>query len=82
MESLQIRGIGEAIRSVRKSRGLRLEDVADDQISTATISNIERGVGHGEHFQGVLFTGKNGIKYGSDPLDPYGAGGSVQRTGI
>ncbi|SMO69767.1 helix-turn-helix domain-containing protein [Melghirimyces algeriensis] len=46
MESLQIRGIGEAIRSVRKSRGLRLEDVADDQISTATISNIERGVGH------------------------------------
>jgi transcriptional regulator with XRE-family HTH domain len=38
--------IGQAIRRVRKDRNLRLEDLADDNISVATISNIERGVAH------------------------------------
>lgn len=46
MEALKIKDIGEAIRRVRKTKGLRLEDLADDGISTATISNIERGVAH------------------------------------
>jgi tetratricopeptide (TPR) repeat protein len=38
--------IGQAIRRVRKERNLRLEDLADENISVATISNIERGVSH------------------------------------
>jgi tetratricopeptide (TPR) repeat protein len=38
--------IGEVIRKVRKDRGLKLEDLADQNISVATISNIERGVPH------------------------------------
>lgn len=38
--------IGEVIRKVRKDRGLKLEDLADNNISVATISNIERGVPH------------------------------------
>lgn len=38
--------MGEIIRRVRKIKGLRLEDLADEQISPATISNIERGVPH------------------------------------
>lgn len=38
--------LGETIRSYRKERGLRLEDLADDQISVSTISNIERGYSH------------------------------------
>ncbi|MFC4076053.1 helix-turn-helix domain-containing protein [Salinithrix halophila] len=46
MSSLDIHEIGEVIRKVRKERGLRLEDLADQNISPATISNIERGVPH------------------------------------
>ncbi|PTM60024.1 helix-turn-helix protein [Desmospora activa DSM 45169] len=38
--------VGELIRKVRKERGLRLEDLADTNISPATISNIERGLPH------------------------------------
>lgn len=38
--------LGKFIRKKRKDQGLRLEDLADDHISTATISNIERGVPH------------------------------------
>lgn len=38
--------LGKFIRKKRKEQGLRLEDLADSQISTATISNIERGVPH------------------------------------
>jgi transcriptional regulator with XRE-family HTH domain len=38
--------IGEVIRRVRKEKGMKLEDLADDNISTATVSNIERGVPH------------------------------------
>ncbi|SFS53027.1 helix-turn-helix domain-containing protein [Marininema halotolerans] len=46
MNPLDIHEIGEIIRKVRKERGLRLEDLADENISPATISNIERGVTH------------------------------------
>lgn len=38
--------IGDLIRRLRKERGLRLEDLADENISPATISNIERGMAH------------------------------------
>ncbi|MFC4077609.1 tetratricopeptide repeat protein [Salinithrix halophila] len=43
---IDIHEIGEIIRKLRKERGLRLEDLADSNISPATISNIERGVPH------------------------------------
>lgn len=46
MNPFDLKEIGEIIRKVRKERGLRLEDLADNQISPATISNIERGVPH------------------------------------
>lgn len=46
MDLTGINDIGSAIRRVRKERNLRLEDLADDNISVATISNIERGVSH------------------------------------
>lgn len=46
LNPLELKEIGDIIRKVRKERGLRLEDLADDQISPATISNIERGVPH------------------------------------
>ncbi|MDR6227382.1 helix-turn-helix transcriptional regulator [Desmospora profundinema] len=46
MDHLHIHEVGELIRKVRKGRGLRLEDLADENISPATISNIERGVPH------------------------------------
>ncbi|OYD06251.1 helix-turn-helix domain-containing protein [Paludifilum halophilum] len=41
-----LHAIGEIIRKVRKEKGFRLEDVADENISPATISNIERGIPH------------------------------------
>lgn len=46
MKQLALHEIGEVIRKVRKDRGLRLEDLADENISPATVSNIERGVAH------------------------------------
>ncbi|TCS97001.1 tetratricopeptide repeat protein [Hazenella coriacea] len=46
MKQLALHEMGEVIRKVRKERGLRLEDLADDNISPATVSNIERGVAH------------------------------------
>ncbi|SFI89760.1 helix-turn-helix domain-containing protein [Thermoflavimicrobium dichotomicum] len=46
MKSLALHEIGEVIRKVRKQRGLRLEDLADENISPATVSNIERGIAH------------------------------------
>ncbi|MDR6226876.1 helix-turn-helix transcriptional regulator [Desmospora profundinema] len=46
MKTMEIHELGEIIRKTRKDRGLRLEDLADDNISPATISNIERGVPH------------------------------------
>ncbi|MDR6227516.1 tetratricopeptide repeat protein [Desmospora profundinema] len=46
MRTVELQEIGEIIRKIRKRRGLRLEDLADDNISVATISNIERSVPH------------------------------------
>jgi tetratricopeptide (TPR) repeat protein len=46
LNPLEINEIGELIRKRRKERNLRLEDLADENISPATISNIERGVPH------------------------------------
>jgi tetratricopeptide (TPR) repeat protein len=46
MKTLALHEMGEVIRKVRKERGLRLEDLADENISPATVSNIERGVAH------------------------------------
>lgn len=36
--------VGELIRNVRKERGLRQEDLADENISATSISNIEKGL--------------------------------------
>ncbi|MCS1352341.1 helix-turn-helix domain-containing protein [Mechercharimyces sp. CAU 1602] len=38
--------VGEILRRIRKEKGLRLEDISDENISPATVSNIERGVPH------------------------------------
>jgi tetratricopeptide (TPR) repeat protein len=46
VRQLALHEMGEVIRKVRKERGLRLEDLADENISPATVSNIERGVAH------------------------------------
>ncbi|SDX48018.1 Transcriptional regulator, contains XRE-family HTH domain [Marininema mesophilum] len=46
MSTVGIHEIGEMIRKIRKERGLRIDDVADENISPATISNLERGVPH------------------------------------
>lgn len=46
MSGFDLQKIGEAIRNFRKERGLRLEDLADENISVSTISNIERGFTH------------------------------------
>jgi tetratricopeptide (TPR) repeat protein len=46
MKTLALHEMGEVIRKVRKERGLRLEDLADENISPATVSNIERGIAH------------------------------------
>lgn len=46
MDHLDVNGIGGIIRKMRKEKGLRLEDLADENISPATISNLERGVPH------------------------------------
>lgn len=46
MSQLTLPEVGEIVRKVRKERGLRLEDLADDNISPATISNLERGASH------------------------------------
>ncbi len=44
MSPFTINGLGEVIRKIRKQRGLRLNDLNDENISQATISNIERGL--------------------------------------
>ncbi|OYD08082.1 helix-turn-helix domain-containing protein [Paludifilum halophilum] len=46
MNISEIQQIGTVVRKVRKERGLRLGDLADENISSATISNIERSVPH------------------------------------
>jgi tetratricopeptide (TPR) repeat protein len=46
MKEIDVIQIGDVIRKVRKNKNLRLEDLADENISPATVSNIERGVPH------------------------------------
>ncbi|MCS1351216.1 helix-turn-helix domain-containing protein [Mechercharimyces sp. CAU 1602] len=46
MKGLHTKELGELLRRIRKEKSLRLEDIADQNISPATISNIERGVPH------------------------------------
>lgn len=53
--------IGKFIRKTRKERGLRLEDLSDEHISTATISNIERGVPHVNKEKIFYLMGKLGL---------------------
>ncbi|SFS41747.1 helix-turn-helix domain-containing protein [Marininema halotolerans] len=61
MEPSKIKDVGEVIRRVRKSKGLRLEDLADDKISPATISNIERGIAHVHQSKVYYIVNKLGI---------------------
>ncbi|MGA8943336.1 MAG: helix-turn-helix transcriptional regulator [Thermoactinomyces sp.] len=44
MNKDDLKAFGEALRKIRKKRGLRLKDLEDEHISFATISSIERGV--------------------------------------
>ncbi|MFD1425567.1 transcriptional regulator with XRE-family HTH domain [Kroppenstedtia sanguinis] len=46
MGQLSFPEVGEIIGKIRRERGLRLEDLADENISPATISNLERGASH------------------------------------
>ncbi|PTX60765.1 transcriptional regulator with XRE-family HTH domain [Melghirimyces profundicolus] len=46
MAQMETCEIGEVIRKIRKEKGLRLEDLSDEHISPATISNLERGIPH------------------------------------
>lgn len=39
-----LKTLGEALRKIRKEKGLRLKDLEDEHISFATISSIERGI--------------------------------------
>lgn len=41
---MNLQKIGKLLRSERKKRELRLEDVANDNLSITTLSNIERGL--------------------------------------
>lgn len=44
MNKDDLKAFGEALRKIRKKRGLRLKDLEDEHISFATISSIERGI--------------------------------------
>jgi tetratricopeptide (TPR) repeat protein len=46
MDGSRFRQLGMFFRKVRKERELTLDDLADENISSATISNIERGIPH------------------------------------
>lgn len=67
MNTLEVYDIGEIIRKVRKERGLRLEDLADENISPATISNVERGVPHVGHEKALYLIRKLGIELSQVP---------------
>ncbi|WP_044640641.1 helix-turn-helix domain-containing protein [Risungbinella massiliensis] len=41
---IDLKKLGEILRAKRKSKGLRLKNLEDDNISAATISSIERGL--------------------------------------
>ncbi|MDR6226700.1 helix-turn-helix domain-containing protein [Desmospora profundinema] len=62
MKPLPMSEVGEIIRKTRKERGLRLEDLADEHISPATISNIERGVPHVSNERAIYLLQKLNIR--------------------
>ncbi|WP_240511876.1 helix-turn-helix domain-containing protein [Paludifilum halophilum] len=64
---MHIHEIGESIRKIRKERGLRLEDLADKNISPATISNIERGVPHVNMEKAKYLLSKMGLEMSDLP---------------
>jgi transcriptional regulator with XRE-family HTH domain len=59
--------LGGIIRKVRKDRGLKLDDLADDNVSVATISNIERGVPHVSTEKVLYLLGKLDISLDAIP---------------
>ncbi|OYD07502.1 helix-turn-helix domain-containing protein [Paludifilum halophilum] len=61
MVKLPTSEIGGVARKVRKRQGMRLEDLADKNISPATISNIERGVPHVKQDKLIYLMEKLGI---------------------
>ncbi|MFD1409325.1 helix-turn-helix domain-containing protein [Kroppenstedtia eburnea] len=62
MKTTDIHELGEVIRQERKRQGLRLEDLADENISPATISNIERGTSHVRYEKAQYLLDKLGLK--------------------
>ncbi|WP_124728298.1 helix-turn-helix domain-containing protein [Staphylospora marina] len=67
MNILEMNEIGKFIRKTRKERGLRLEDLSDEHISTATISNIERGVPHVNKEKVLYLMSKLGLELDEIP---------------
>lgn len=67
LNALEVYDVGEIIRKVRKERGMRLEDLADENISPATISNVERGVPHVGHEKALYLINKLGIDLSQVP---------------
>ncbi|GGA49743.1 hypothetical protein GCM10007416_23580 [Kroppenstedtia guangzhouensis] len=67
LNTLELQDIGEIVRKVRKERGLRLEDLADENISPATISNVERGVPHVGQEKALYLINKLGIELSEVP---------------
>jgi transcriptional regulator with XRE-family HTH domain len=63
MNSTEIQELGAIIRKIRKEKGWRLEDLADENISPATISNIERGVASVKHDKVHYLLQKMNIDY-------------------
>ncbi|PMB09586.1 hypothetical protein CEN49_06275, partial [Fischerella thermalis CCMEE 5273] len=63
MNSTEIQELGAIIRKIRKEKGWRLEDLADESISPATISNIERGVASVKHDKVHYLLQKMNIDY-------------------
>ncbi|QKG84182.1 helix-turn-helix domain-containing protein [Kroppenstedtia pulmonis] len=61
MITKELNELGEIIRKIRKEKGLRLEDLADENISPATISNIERGVPHVSSDKSMYLLEKMGL---------------------
>lgn len=53
--------LGDVLRKKRKELGLRLEDLADEEISPSTISNIERGLTNVNFKKIRYFAGKLGV---------------------
>lgn len=64
---VDLTAIGELLRKKRKEMRKRMEDFADGEISTATISNIERGLPIVNHNKIHYYAEKLGIKLDDFP---------------